>query len=184
MDCVKGLYIFWLAIPRPCLVRVGSLGTIDFQAGHYAYVGSAMGPGGIFGRLKHHCSISSKPHWHIDYLRNYGVPETAWAIPDTCGGECSLAEVVQNMSRSMLPAAGFGASDCNCSAHLFCFACRPHVDEFLAQARRQNILTETEEIRLYFPDTVICHAKNLQSVSCKPEKKGSVRTLPASRLRK
>ncbi len=49
----------------PC---VGRLGRLALRPGHYVYVGSAQGPGGVRARLSRHLRQATRPHWHIDYL--------------------------------------------------------------------------------------------------------------------
>jgi len=41
----KGTYILILYLNEPAQFTIGKLGTFDFSAGWYAYVGSAFGPG-------------------------------------------------------------------------------------------------------------------------------------------
>ena len=66
---LTGSYILLLYLPLNITLTVGRLGTFDFPAGWYAYVGSAFGAGGLVGRIKHHLQPLENPHWHIDYLR-------------------------------------------------------------------------------------------------------------------
>jgi hypothetical protein len=47
------------------LIRVGRLGNLRLQRGYYVYIGSALGPGGVHGRLGHHighktCHIANR----------------------------------------------------------------------------------------------------------------------------
>ncbi len=50
----QGSYILILHLNRPERIAVGKLGKCSFPAGYYTYVGSALGPGGLASRLKHH----------------------------------------------------------------------------------------------------------------------------------
>ncbi|MFP8954988.1 GIY-YIG nuclease family protein [Natrialbaceae archaeon A-arb3/5] len=112
-----GTYVLAIDVARTTTIEVGALGRIEFPNGAYAYVGSAFGPGG-FARVQRHRELArgdrETSHWHIDYL--LGHPETsvtdAVTFPDA-DRECELAESLPGE-----PVAGFGASDCDCSAHL------------------------------------------------------------------
>jgi hypothetical protein len=57
---------------RPIEIRVGRLGKLGFDTGIYAYVGSALGPGGVAARLSRHIAGARKDRWHIDYLLGEG----------------------------------------------------------------------------------------------------------------
>ncbi len=84
-DTLPGTYSLLLYLPRTRLIRVGKLGEFGFANGHYCYVGSAFGPGGLRARLRHHARPAARPHWHIDYLRRYmtlrGVLAGGGAVP-------------------------------------------------------------------------------------------------------
>ena len=112
-----GTYILCLHLKYSQNITIGKLGTFHFNKGCYYYVGSAFGPGGVAARCKHHFHISSKPRWHIDYLR----------------AQCQLISICFNTSIKHLehdwanqlgkilshPVAKFGSSDCSCNSHLF-----------------------------------------------------------------
>jgi Uri superfamily endonuclease len=105
-----GTYALLLSSATDQLIRVGRLGDLRLQPGYYVYVGSALGPGGVRGRLGHHMRPAERPHWHIDYLRTKATIEAVWfaAMPGVS-----------------VPMAGFGSSDCDCESHMFFFAKRP-----------------------------------------------------------
>lgn len=113
-----GIYIL-LLYGRPADIRIGSRGTIAFPEGFYAYVGSALGSGGL-ARLSRHIRLSRErnrdPRWHIDYLLldDRFTLIRAYCIYTSSRLECSLAQGL------FLPdVAGFGSSDCSCHSHLF-----------------------------------------------------------------
>jgi hypothetical protein len=64
-----GTYVLVLSSRSTDLIQIGRLGALQLQLGFYVYVGSALGPVGVRGRLAHHLKPSRRPHWHIDYLR-------------------------------------------------------------------------------------------------------------------
>jgi Uri superfamily endonuclease len=115
----KGTYCLLLKIETPASLTIGRLGTTDFAAGWYAYVGSAFGAGGLRGRLAHHLRTVTKPHWHIDYLRQSAVIGEIWYLADTTVHEHQWAHVLETTPEVSIPLRRFGASDCQCSSHLF-----------------------------------------------------------------
>ena len=75
-----GTYVLILHLAGGEVIRVGSLGSYAFPAGFYAYVGSACGPGGLAGRLRHHIAGGARPHWHVDHLRRAARLAEVWFI--------------------------------------------------------------------------------------------------------
>ncbi|ARS88406.1 GIY-YIG nuclease family protein [Natrarchaeobaculum aegyptiacum] len=116
-----GTYLLVIDVPRAVSLEVGALGDVTFRAGVYVYVGSAFGPGG-FARIDRHRELAhgerETRHWHVDYL--LGHPDTtledAITFPDA-DRECELAGSLPGESVD-----GFGASDCDCPAHLLATA--------------------------------------------------------------
>jgi endonuclease-3 len=117
-DAAGGTYTLVIDLPEPATIKVGALGEIAFDAGWYAYVGSALGPGG-FARIDRHRELAAGDretrHWHIDYL--LGHPATRLdTVVTTAGvdGECTVARALGDDG-----VPGFGCSDCGCDSHLF-----------------------------------------------------------------
>lgn len=121
-DPAKGTYILWLYTPSPTMIEIGKLGVFTLPDGLYAYVGSAMGSGGLCGRLKHHLSPICRPHWHIDYLRQVATCKEVWATESNLVLEHEWASLLRRMPGATIPVRRFGASDCRCESHLFHFA--------------------------------------------------------------
>jgi len=117
-----GTYALWLMIIERLTLRVGRLGELFLPPGYCVYVGSALGPGGLRARVAHHNRIAVRPHWHIDYLRRHTPLTEVWYSADSVRREHQWAELFQDLGGAA-PLAGFGASDCDCLAHLFYF---PH----------------------------------------------------------
>jgi len=118
LPTLPGSYVLILHLPRDCSIRVGRLGKWNFRAGHYLYLGSARGPGGLKARLGRHLRAPVCLHWHIDYLRSRATPVGAWYVVDKRPLECAWRAEMTRAGLSM-PVPGFGASDCGCPAHLF-----------------------------------------------------------------
>jgi Uri superfamily endonuclease len=116
----KGTYLLRLQLPQPHRLRVGRLGSYHFAAGHYLYVGSALGPGGLQARLAYHQRRKKvRPHWHIDYLRPYAWLQEAWTITCTRNLEEEWGSALLLLPEIQTPVPGFGASDTRLPTHLF-----------------------------------------------------------------
>ena len=126
----KGTYVLILRLTEPVTLTIGRLGSFDFPAGWYGYVGSALGAGGLRGRLKHHLNPVRRPHWHIDYLRQAATLETIWYLASEGVLEHAWASALQALPGATVPAPRFGASDCRCAAHLIQLPDRPDLDAF------------------------------------------------------
>ncbi len=115
---MKGIYILEILLERDLEIKVGSMGTVRFKKGAYAYVGSAMG--GLEQRIKRHLRKEKSLHWHIDYLLNeakivgVGIKQTRRKYE-----ECLTAGKLHE--NNGLPIKGFGSSDCRCGSHLIYF---------------------------------------------------------------
>jgi Uri superfamily endonuclease len=130
----NGTYLLILHLEHAARLGIGRLGEFDLAAGCYAYVGSAFGPGGLRGRLKHHLAPVSKPHWHIDYLRRAAPLAEVWFVADEAVREHAWAARLMELPGAAMPVPRFGASDCKCSAHLAYFPARPDPTAFNAAA--------------------------------------------------
>ena len=124
---LRGTYALLLRLGSPLRVQVGRLGRFELAAGHYLYVGSAHGAGGLRARVGRHLRTEKKPHWHIDALTaRVPVIAVAWSVsPQRL--ECIWAARVAALEGVRVPIAGFGASDCACRAHLFSVP-REHIE--------------------------------------------------------
>ena len=114
-----GTYVVVLRNPRPVCLRVGGLGRIAACAGHYLYVGSARGPGGLRARVSRHLRVSIRPHWHIDHLRQHTDPLKVWLLAEPSSQEHNWTGVMHGGRGIEIAVPRFGASDCRCASHLF-----------------------------------------------------------------
>ena len=135
-ESAKGTYVLLLHLSRGQHIVVGRKGTFYFPCGWYAYVGSALGPGGLRARLARHACSDKRLHWHIDYLTAHSTLEACWEVQSGHRHECSWAEAIQELPASRVQVTGFGASDCRCGAHLLHFAHRPLDEEIEATLRK------------------------------------------------
>lgn len=127
MVAVKGSYLLVLYLDRDIRqLQIGRLGSFDFAAGYYLYVGSAFGSGGLAARLAYHLRRTKlHPHWHIDYLRTHAQLLEAWTVSGPERLECRWCARLAAMPVLHIPVRKFGASDSRCPAHLFYTPVRP-----------------------------------------------------------
>ena len=112
---MKGSYVLVIDLEQDTRLTVGRLGTFDFPAGRYLYLGSALN--GLEGRVRRHLRRDKKLHWHVDYLTTAAdVSEVWWAISEE-RLECRWAEAALARGGQVV-APGFGSSDCRCPTHL------------------------------------------------------------------
>ncbi|HFQ91561.1 MAG TPA: GIY-YIG nuclease family protein [Chromatiales bacterium] len=125
-----GTYVLLLSSCERRPLRIGRRGVMELAPGCYFYVGSAFGPGGIAARLGHHRRVTRRPHWHIDYLRQALPLSDCWFSFDERRMEHCWAAVAGGLRGASIPLARFGASDCQCPAHLFHFPEPPAFQSF------------------------------------------------------
>ena len=126
---MKGTYILLIELEKDATIKVGALGDIAFKKGHYCYVGSAKGPGGIEARVKRHLRREKRMRWHIDYLLSHARVKEAYYSTEI--DEISAARLLSDIFQ---PISGFGASDSPLKSHLF--LCDPEdLHEFIAEHR-------------------------------------------------
>lgn len=118
-------------------MEIGRLGRLVLRRGHYVYAGSALGPGGLGARLRRHLVVEKPLHWHIDYLRAALAVVEIWYTLDHERREHQWAAAFVAARPTSVPLKGFGASDCDCTAHLFFSTALPSVRGFRARLARR-----------------------------------------------
>jgi Uri superfamily endonuclease len=151
-----GTYILILHLDKRESLQIGKMGIFPLQAGYYAYVGSAMGSGGLAGRLGHHIKVSLRPHWHIDYLRAHASIAQIWYLESPARREHDWAALLADMPDAHINIPRFGASDCTCPGHLFYFPHPPALDTFQKRCKRR------------FPGDTAIHSALCTNWRCKP----------------
>jgi Uri superfamily endonuclease len=120
-----GTYALLFACPKRARASVGALGGVELSPGHLVYVGSALGSGGLAGRLRHHVAPLARPRWHVDFLRAHASLIGAWWTSNTRRLEHAWAACLASAPSFAELRTGFGASDCRCTTHLFHRGRRP-----------------------------------------------------------
>lgn len=118
LPSAPGTYALLIRVDAPLVIHAGRLGTVALERGWYVYTGSAHGPGGLRARVSRHLRPDKAPHWHIDALTSAAPVAGVWAVAAPERLECTWAAALRALPGVLLPAAGFGASDCTCPAHL------------------------------------------------------------------
>ncbi|CAB1080186.1 hypothetical protein D1AOALGA4SA_7874 [Olavius algarvensis Delta 1 endosymbiont] len=137
MHAYPGTYtlVFRSSVEKP--IKIGKLGTLFVKSGYYAYVGSAFGPGGLKARINHHVNRSSRPHWHLDYLRPALSVCEIWYTYDQARREHQWATIHSQARNVVQPLPGFGSSDCRCLSHLFFYRSKPSGTYFRRRIRSE-----------------------------------------------
>jgi Uri superfamily endonuclease len=130
-----GTYALLLWAEDERTIEVGALGEMVVRPGWYVYVGSAFGPGGLWARVRRHARGDGALHWHVDYLRAVTTLASVWYTDDATRRECTWAGVLRGHAAARVPMTGFGASDCDCPAHLTAFPDAPAFDAFCQRLR-------------------------------------------------
>lgn len=117
-----GTYTLLIELSAPTIAEVGALGHHEFDAGWYAYTGSALGPGG-FARVARHRELAAGErtvrHWHVDYLLGQAAANIEDVVTSRgVDAECAIHHAVADAEGVAVPVPDFGAADCDCGAHL------------------------------------------------------------------
>ena len=140
-----GTYALVLHLSRTQTIRIGALGECKFPRGYYVYIGSAMN--GLAARIARHLvqnrlairanderdqtamkrwrERKKKMHWHIDYLLEHARVTEVMTHQGPERFECVWAQAALALPKAKIILPRFGASDCNCAAHLIYFGNRP-----------------------------------------------------------
>jgi Uri superfamily endonuclease len=136
---VPGTYALVLRFSARAEIVVGRLGVLEARPGHYVYVGSALGPGGLAARVGRHLRSEKTVRWHVDYVRTAADLEEVWYVAGKSHRECRWASVLGELPGASVPMPGFGASDCGCPSHLVFFTLPPSLAGFRKKLHHQRI---------------------------------------------
>ena len=115
----KGTFVLFLSNTKSQKINIGKQGGFLFPSGLLVYVGSALGAGGLRGRISHHLRVYRKCHWHIDYLLQKMPVYQVLYIENPSRLEHKWAMLLERIPKLNIPMKRFGASDCQCASHLF-----------------------------------------------------------------
>lgn len=135
---VFGTYVTFFRLPKAAArLRVGALGTFDFPAGCYAYLGSAFGGGGVRARTNRHLTTDTPKRWNIDWLKPRCTPAAVWWTHERRHVEFDWADLLVDLPGASCPAARFGGNDnASADAHLVRFDDVPSVVAFRRRVAR------------------------------------------------
>jgi Uri superfamily endonuclease len=130
--------IFYCRLTAP--VCIGRLGILHLHPGWYVYLGSALGTGGLRSRLKHHCGVVEKPHWHLDYVHHHLDIKEIWFQTGNRKKECAWAQYFLGRQGVAVPLRRFGSSDCKCRSHFLSFSKKPDFESWRNAAGKRLML--------------------------------------------
>ncbi len=113
---MKGIYVLVISIRKNTSVDVGALGTVVFEKGLYAYVGSAQN--NVEKRVERHLKRCKPKFWHIDYLLG-NDSATVSHVFFREGSRFEECQASGQIAERGVPIRRFGSSDCRCDGHLF-----------------------------------------------------------------
>lgn len=115
MSTVKGVYVLVIWVSKDTRVNIGASGSVNFEKGFYAYVGSAQN--GLEKRVERHLRKAKRKFWHIDYLLGNDAVKVSKVFYKKAGKheECKIAK---RISETGIGVKSFGSSDCKCQSHL------------------------------------------------------------------
>ncbi|MEJ2012048.1 MAG: GIY-YIG nuclease family protein [Anaerolineales bacterium] len=136
--CEPGTYLLDIQLRRPIILSPGRLGTFEFEAGQYLYIGSARGAGGVRARLRRHQALAKTNvrHWHVDDLLAAGDLRGSWWTNANGANECAWAELLGGYGAR--EPVGFGSSDCRCAGHLVFMSSGHALEAAVHQLRNQT----------------------------------------------
>lgn len=109
---VFGTYITFFRLSKPASrTRIGALGTFDFPAGCYAYLGSAFGNGGVRARTNRHLTVVSPKKWNIDWLKPRCTPVAVWRTHERRHVEFDWVDLLADLPGATVPDRWFGGND-------------------------------------------------------------------------
>ena len=120
---MSGIYHLLIQLLQPQEITIGKLGLYRFPAGYYVYTGSALN--GLEARIARHRRKEKRLHWHIDYLLQHAKIIDVVCHITTERLECEYNHQIMNLPQAQIIVPRFGASDCQCVAHLVYFPYRP-----------------------------------------------------------
>lgn len=140
LPATPGAYALVIDLPKPIILSVAGK-SVELEEGRYLYAGSARGPGGIRARVRRHLKAAKPVRWHVDRLTNLAGVTVVVALPGS--GECGIVSFCLEQADGIVPAPGFGSTDCrNCAAHLVALTDNTDVEALAGEMAKQAGGTE------------------------------------------
>lgn len=121
-DILQGTYTLLLTCNKPLRLRVGKIGLVPLEKGHYLYTGSALGIGGasLERRVARHRCRTKRVRWHVDYLtvRPEIIVRHIVCLQSRKRLECQINQHIISTLNAQPIAPHAGATDCECNGHL------------------------------------------------------------------
>ena len=135
---VFGTYVTFFRLPKAATrLRIGNLGTFDFPAGCYGYLGSAFGGGGVRARTNRHLTTETPKGWNVDWLKPRCTPAAVWWTHERRHVEFDWADLLVDLPGATCPVARFGGNDNpSADAHLVRFDAVPSIAAFRRRVAR------------------------------------------------
>jgi Uri superfamily endonuclease len=111
---MKGTYVLLAKLEKDRAMKIGSLGSLHFRKGFYAYAGSGMNS--LEKRIERHLKRRKRIFWHIDYFLQKARIVKIFFLKARSRNECETARALAGRFAGI---RGFGCSDCGCESHLF-----------------------------------------------------------------
>jgi len=126
---MKGVYVIVVLVRRNVRLKIGALGSVNFEKGLYAYVGSAQSS--LEKRVQRHLRKGEKMFWHIDYLLDNDAVKVVKVFYKEAerSEECRIAG---KLGERGVAVKNFGCSDCSCVSHLFMLSDSNHLRSSMA----------------------------------------------------
>jgi Uri superfamily endonuclease len=121
----KGIYQLLIYLPKNTSIEIGKKGRFRFPKGYYFYTGSARN--GLEKRVERHLKKNKKHFWHIDYLLDFASIKEVFFFTNGKLDECALNLKMLEKPEAKIIMLKFGASDCDCPAHLVFFEKMPRI---------------------------------------------------------
>jgi Uri superfamily endonuclease len=131
MSMAKGIYVLVVSVCKDISINVGALGSVNFERGFYAYVGSAQN--NLEKRIERHFRKTKRKFWHIDYLLDDANVEVL-KVFYRYAGKSEECKVASRIAERNVSTKDFGSSDCKCKSHLFKIGDYRFLREFMREA--------------------------------------------------
>ncbi len=118
---LKGAYLLFFELAEEFRGKIGILGEVFLRPGLYVYIGSGLGRGGVWSRVKRHLtSVKERKYWHIDYLTSQTTykPIAVVVIESSEPLEEEIVKILLEAKEFSIAYPRFGSTDKKSPSHL------------------------------------------------------------------